>query len=133
MPSKVFGPYCWNLMFYQLPRILEEFSKVNATAYADDLPVIVDGDSRKELEEKGNHVVIFIDETISERKKKAIVLKSDWVKRKTIGKRGGQRLDRKRKAAIKIDLANRPPTTEEEIILNLGNLLDISGYTSTKG
>ncbi|XP_047370485.1 uncharacterized protein LOC124957500 [Vespa velutina] len=84
MPSKVFGPYCWNLMFYQLPRILEEFSKVNATAYADDLPVIVDGDSRKELEEKGNHVVIFIDETISERKKKAIVLKSDWVKRKTI-------------------------------------------------
>ena len=49
---------------------------------------------------------------ISERKTEPIVLKSDWFERVPIGRRGGARLDRKRKAVRpkKAALERRPPT-----------------------
>lgn len=55
----VLGPTCWNLMFDNLLKLLKE-SNIIFAAYADDLVVIVDGNSRREIEIEGQRVVDII-------------------------------------------------------------------------
>lgn len=116
--GSVLGPACWNVMFDGLLRELEATIPGKFVAYADDLIVIVNGNSRRELEAKGQEIVDKIvgwcssaKLQISEKKTEAIVLKSEAIERKAIGRRGGDRPDRKRKNNKKVvDLTNRPPT-----------------------
>ena len=96
--GSVLGPACWNLMFDDLLRSLEKSIGNKFVAYADDLLVVVEGDSRLKLEVEGQRVVNHILEwckgaklEILERKTEAIVLKSDWTERAPIGRRGGAR------------------------------------------
>ena len=101
-----------------LLRQLEDLVGQNFAAYADDLVVVVNGDSRAEIETEGQRVVDAIVSwcqmaklQLSERKTEAILLKSDVITRKPIGRRGGARPDRKRKTTRKIiDFGNKPPT-----------------------
>ena len=117
--GSVLGPACWNLMFDDLLRSLEDSIGNKFVAYADDLLVVIEGDSRLKIEIEGQRLVNHILEwcrgaklEISERKTEAIVLKSDWIERAPIGRRGGARPDRKRKAVRpkKAALERRPPT-----------------------
>lgn len=116
--GSVLGPACWNLMFDGLLRLLEELVPDNFVAYADDLLVLVKGNSRAEIEQRGQHIVNAIDDwcrsaklQLSERKTEAIVLKTNWVRRAPIGRRGGARPDRQRRRRRERapDLANRYP------------------------
>lgn len=110
--GSVLGPVCWNLMFDELLRKLEDIVPENFVAYADDLLVLLTGDSRRELEEKGQIIVDAILDwctsaklQLSERKTEAIVLKS-----KGKARRGeGNRPDRRARPARMPDLARRPP------------------------
>jgi len=98
-------------------------SALRFAAYADDLVVVVTGNSRRELETQGQCVVDIIMDwcrfaklQISERKTEAIVLKSDVIARNPIGRRGGARPDRKRKTNTRtVDFGSRPP------IIRIGN------------
>lgn len=114
--GSVLGPTCWNIMFDGLLRTLEDSVGNDFAAYADDLVVVIRGDSRAELEREGNRIVPIIENwcreaklELSSRKTEAILLRSDWVRGKPIGRRGGDRPDRKRKAARKPKL-EKPPT-----------------------
>lgn len=86
-------------------------------AYADDLVVVISGNSRKAIETEGQRAVDLITEwskfaklQISERKTEAILLKNDAIPQKPIGRRGGDRPDRKRKRKTKtVNFDNRPP------------------------
>ena len=89
--GSVLGPACWNLMFDDLLRSLEASIGNNFVAYADDLLVLVEGDSRSELEKKGQGIADQISSwcssaklQISARKTEAIVLKSGWIHRAPI-------------------------------------------------
>ena len=89
--GSVLGPACWNLMFDDLLRSLEASIGNNFVAYADDLLVLVEGDSRNELEKKGQGIADQISSwcssaklQISARKTEAIVLKSGWIHRAPI-------------------------------------------------
>ena len=55
--GSVLGPACWNLMFDDLLRSLEESIGNKFVAYADDLLVVIEGDSRLKLEIEGQRVV----------------------------------------------------------------------------
>lgn len=116
--GSVLGPACWNLMFDGLLKILETIVKDRFAAYADDLVVVVNGNSRREIEAEGQRVVNRITEwcrfaklQISERKTEAIILKSDAIVKNPIGRRGGARPDRKRKNNKNktVNFENRPP------------------------
>lgn len=117
--GSVLGPACWNIMFDGLLETLESAIGQNFVAYADDLIVVVNGDSRREIESKGQHAVSIIENwcrgaklQVSSHKTEAIVLRSELIKRAPVGRRGGARPDRKRKAlrAKKSDIAKRLPT-----------------------
>ncbi|XP_070170902.1 fatty acid synthase-like [Polyergus mexicanus] len=115
--GSVLGPACWNLMFDDLLKLLEG-SNILFAAYADDLVVIVNDNSRKDIEVEGQRAVSLITDwckfamlQVSERKTEAIVLKSNAIVRNPIGRRGEDRPDRKRKNNRRIvDFVNRPPT-----------------------
>ena len=84
LQGSILGPACWNLMFDDLLRSLEESIGNKFVAYADDLLVVIEGDSRLKLEVEGQRVVNNILELcrgarleISESKTETIVLKSD--------------------------------------------------------
>lgn len=118
--GSVLGPLCWNVQFDQLLKILEDLVGEKFVAYADDLIVLVEGDSREELERQGQRVVDRIMEwcrfaklEISARKSEAILLKCNWVRRAPVGRRGGDRPDRRRRA-------ERKPTLAREPIIKLG-------------
>jgi len=110
-------------MFDDLLQKLGNVIQDRFAAYVDDLVVVVIGNSRRELETEGQHLVDIIMDwcrfaklQISERKTEAIVLKSDVIARNPIGRRGGARPDRKRKNVKKtVDFKNRPP------IIKIGN------------
>lgn len=116
--GSVLGPACWNVMFDGLLRKLEEIVPNKFAAYADDLIVVISGNSRNELEKKGQEAVDRIVSwcesaklDISKKKTEAIVLKNGTIDRNPIGRRGGDRPDRKRKNnKKKADLTSRPPT-----------------------
>ncbi|XP_070170432.1 fatty acid synthase-like [Polyergus mexicanus] len=83
--GSVLGPACWNLMFDDLLKLLEG-SNILFAAYADDLVVIVNGNSRKDIEVEGQRAVSLITDwckfaklQVSERKTEAIVLKSNAI------------------------------------------------------
>lgn len=120
--GSVLGPTCWNLMFDGLLRVLEEIAPNNFVAYADDLLVSVQGNSRTQLENRAQAIVDRIVEwcrnaklELSERKTEAILLKSNWIRRAPVGRRGGDRPDRARRANVRPNLANRYP------IIRIGN------------
>ena len=96
------GPACWNIMFDDLLRSLDSSIGNNFVAYTDGLLVLVE-------RSRGSRPAKL---QIPVRKSEAIVLKSDMIHRATIGRRGGARPDKKRKAvrAVKTDLASIPPT-----------------------
>lgn len=116
--GSVLGPACWNLMFDGLLRQLEALVGNSFVAYADDLLVLIEGDSRREVEKNGQVVVDKILSwcrlaklKISEQKTEAILLRCSELQRAPIGRRGGDRPDRKRKTtAKKVDFVSRPPT-----------------------
>jgi len=87
-------------------------------AYANDLIVVINGNSRKEIEQRRQEIVNEILDwcrlvklEVSKNKTEEIALKNENVRRTPIGKRGGDRPDRKRKCVRerKVDLASRPP------------------------
>lgn len=103
--GSVLGPACWNLMFHGLLRQLEQSVGNNFIAYADDLLVLIEGNTRREIEIKGQQVVDqivdwcrFAKLQISERKTEAILilLRCSEIRRAPIGRRGRDRPDRKR-------------------------------------
>lgn len=120
--GSVLGPACWNLMFDGLLRVLEELVPNNFVAYADDLLVLVEGNSRREIEQRAQRVVDRIVEwcssaklQLSERKTEAILLQSNWIRREPVGRRGGDRPDRVRRAGRRPNMANRYP------VIRIGN------------
>jgi len=110
-------------MFAGLLSTLEETVQDRFAVYADDLVVVVNGNSRREFETEGQRAVKVITEwcrfaklQISERKTEAIILQSDAIARNPIDRRGGARPDRKRKTIKRtVDFGNRPP------IIKIGN------------
>ena len=54
--GSVLGPTCWNLIFDELLRI-ETQAKDRSIAYADDLVILVNGNSRREIEVKSQELV----------------------------------------------------------------------------
>lgn len=115
--GSVLGPACWNLMFDGLLSLLERSVGSNFVAYADDLLVLIEGDSRAQLERKGQQAVDLIVDwcrsaklEISERKTEAIFLRNAEIQRAPIGRRGGTRPDRKRKTRTRVaSLVSKPP------------------------
>ena len=116
--GSVLGPACWNIMFDGLLRELAELIPEQFIAYADDLIVIVSGNTRKELEIASQKVVDKIvgwcrsaKLELSEKKTEAILLKNEELIRNPIGRRGGDRPDRKRKTnnKRKTNFESRPP------------------------
>lgn len=115
--GSVLGPACWTVMFDGLLRLLERSTGSSFVAYADDLLVLVEGDSRREIELAGQRNVDTIINwcagaklQISEQKTEAILLRSSEIHRAPIGRRGGDRPDRKRKTnKRKVDFESRPP------------------------
>lgn len=120
--GSVLGPACWNLMFDGLLRQLEVTLYKNFVAYADDLVVVLEGNSRREIEIRGQAVATQIVEwcrfaklKVSEKKTEAILLRTSETQRAPIGRRGGNRPDRKRKTNKRVvDFANRPPIIKIE-------------------
>lgn len=115
--GSVLGPDCWNLMFDGLLRVLEELVPDNFVAYADDLLVMIQGRSRRDIEDRAQRVVNRIVDwctgaklQLSERKTEAVLLQNNWVRRVPIGRRGGDRPDRVRRAQRMPNMANRYPT-----------------------
>lgn len=114
--GSVLGPACWNIMFDKLLKLLDNTIGDNYVAYADDLVVLISGNSRREIEIEGQNVVSLITQwcesaklKISEKKTEAILLKSEEMRKIPIGRRGGSRPDRKRKNNKRItDLSNKP-------------------------
>lgn len=99
--------------------MLETKIRKTFVAYTKDLTVIVNGESRKELEMKGQLITNRREEwyrvaklQISTRKTEAILLRGDLIRKAAIGRREGAHPDRKRKAvrAKKSNLVSRPPT-----------------------
>lgn len=120
--GSVLGPTCWNLMFDGLLRILEEIAPNNFIAYADDLLVLIEGNSRAALERSGQAIVDRIvgwcqdaKLKLSESKTEAILLRTNWRRPAPIGRRGGDRPDRVRRAAVRPKLAIRYP------VIRIGN------------
>ena len=114
--GSVLGPACWNLMFDGLLQSIEQKFGVNFVAFADDLIVVISGNSRRELEVKGQEIVDFIAGwcksaklELSKSKTEAIILRSTWARKAPIGRRGGSRPDRKRRQDKKATLDSRPP------------------------
>lgn len=73
-------------MFDSLLQILENTVRDRFTAYADDLVVVINGNSRKEIETESQRVINtiinwcrFAKLNISERKTEAIVLRSNAI------------------------------------------------------
>ena len=58
--GSVHGPACWNIIFDELLRILEDTVPDNFIACADDLMVLVEANSRRELETKAQSIVNLI-------------------------------------------------------------------------
>ena len=56
----ILGPACWNLMFKDLLRSLEESIGNKFVAYVDDLLVVIEGESKIKLEVEGQRVVNHI-------------------------------------------------------------------------
>jgi len=48
-PGSVLGLTCWNLMFDELLRMLEVQAKDRFIAYADDLIILISGNSQREM------------------------------------------------------------------------------------
>ena len=114
--GSVLGPACWNIMFDELLRILEAKVPDNFIAYADDLMVLIEANSRRELETKAQSVINEIIEwcksaklRISEKKTDAIMIRNKTIKRAPIGRRGGTRPDRKRKTTRNNKIGSRLP------------------------
>ena len=89
--GSVLGPACWNIMFDELLRILEDTVPDNFIAYSDDLIVLFEANSRRELDTKAQSVVNRIVEwcksaklSISEKKTVAIMLRNGEIKRSPI-------------------------------------------------
>lgn len=119
--GSVLGPACWNIMFDSLLRKLEDLCPDRFIAYADDLLVLVCGESREELEIESQRIVDAIVSwsrdarlELSARKTEAILLKTVWVRPALVGRR---RPDRQRRAMGRPDLARRYPT------IRLGNAI----------
>lgn len=115
--GSVLGPACWNLMFDTLLTFLDREFPNKFVAYADDLLVLVKGESRVELERNGKIVVDAIEAwcnqaklQLAAQKTEAILLKTVWVRRPPVGRRGGDRPDRPRAQQKKPDLAKKYPT-----------------------
>ena len=60
--GSVLGPSCWNIVFDNLIRKLEDKIGKNVVVYADDLTVVIEGNSRDKLEKKGQEIVNMISE-----------------------------------------------------------------------
>lgn len=58
--GSICGPFIWNLMMDPLLRQLAESYKL--CAYADDLLILIEGQSRAELERKGSQVMHYVSE-----------------------------------------------------------------------
>jgi hypothetical protein len=91
-------------MFDGLLRELENSIGDRFITYADDLMINIEGNSRREIEAEGQLVIDHILEwswlaklQISDRKTEAILLRSKEIRRVPIGRRGGERADRKRR------------------------------------
>jgi len=117
--GSVLSPACWNIMFDGLLRRLE---RVTPGQFAEDLIVVINGNSRSEIEQRGQKIVDEILDwcrlaklKISKSKSEGITLKCEKIRKAPIGRRGGDRSDRKRKQVRerKVDLANRPPVIKE--------------------
>lgn len=86
--GSILGPLSWILAFNRLLKTLEIETNNKFVAYADDLLVVLEGNSREEIEKQGNHVVKIIQEwcktaklEISETKTEGIYLKDESKKK----------------------------------------------------
>jgi len=105
-------------MFDGLLRRLKHVILGQFVACADDLIVIINGNSRKEIEQRGQRIFNEILDwcrlaklEVSKSKTEGIALKSKNIRRALIGRREGDRPDKKQKHAMerKVDLGSRPP------------------------
>lgn len=90
-------------MFDDLLRVLENIAENRFAAYADDLIILVNGNSRRNIETEGHQIVDRIVNwcrlaklQISERKTEAILLKSKEIRRALLISRSIMRKERKK-------------------------------------
>jgi len=92
---------------------------------ADDLIVVINGNSQREIEQRGQEIVDEILDwcrlaklKISKNKTEGIALKTENIKSVPLGRRGEDRPDRKQKQVkeIKVYLANRPSVIKVDSI-----------------
>lgn len=76
--GSILGPRCWNLVFDGLLNLLER-QGLEAVAYADDLIVIIDGNSRLQIETLGQIVVETIEQWCNEQKLVVSSQKSEMI------------------------------------------------------
>ena len=109
--GSVLGPVCWNIVFDEVLRILTHIvGEDNVVAYADDLLVLISGNTRKELEDRGQKVVNTLETwcgfaklRLSEGKTEMIMVKHGACNRK---KHTGNRNNIRYKS---FNLSNKPP------------------------
>jgi len=63
--GSVLSPACWNIMFDELLRRLERVTPGQFAAYADDLIVVINGNSRREIEQREQEIVDDILDWVS--------------------------------------------------------------------
>lgn len=96
--GSILGPDFWNVSLDNLLLILEGRG-INVVAYADDLMVIIEGDSRREIERKGQEATDLIcgwfkeqGLQVSQTKTEMIVLKDKVVTGRQVTKEGNKRV-----------------------------------------
>lgn len=120
--GSVLGPTLWNIMFDGLLQRLEREQGQNFVAYADDLLIVIRGNSRKELEINGQRAVEIVVDwcsaaklQLSSAKTEAIIMRNKFSANKRTQSFSAKRRDRMAKTPKKNLLTSRPP------VIRIGN------------
>ena len=105
----VLGPCAWNIIYDKLLTALEEKFGATFIAYADDLPVVIKGNSRLEIERKGQEVVDLIYNWYTEAQLELSKTKTEMIYFKYTTDRKRSSVANKKNLRYKSDGKIRPP------------------------
>ena len=78
--GSIFGPEFWDIIFDPILEILNQNDNVMcAIAYADDLLLLIEGDSRAQLEERGRRAMESLDSWCEEAKLRVATAKTNYM------------------------------------------------------
>ena len=108
--GSVLGSVCWNIMFDEVLRILTHIvGEDNVVAYADDLLVLVSGNTRKELEDRAQEVVNTLETWCGSAKLQLSAGKTEMIMMKHGTSHCKKRKGRNNVRYWPSSLLNRPP------------------------